>query len=71
MPVKIVYKGSICGSGNFHQLPRTGDFFKVNGYIFEVEAVMFCHGEGTINNVSAVLYLKDVMPEMEKKLKYY
>ena len=71
MPVKIIYKGTVCGSGNFHQLPRTGDFFKANGYIFEVEAVMFCQGEGTVNNVSGVLYLKDIMASTENKLKYY
>lgn len=71
MPVKFVYKGSICGSGNCHQLPRTGDFFKINGYIFKVETVMFCQEAcTTINNVSGVIYLADIMAETEKRLKY-
>lgn len=70
MPVKFIYKGSIFGSGNMHQLPRTGDFFRANGYIFKIEAVMFCNEVGTGNNMSGVIYLTDVMSETEKRLKY-
>ena len=69
MPVKFVYKGRVCGGGNCNQLPRAGDFYSTNGCIFKIEAVMFCQGVSTFNNISAVIYLTDVTLETEKKLK--
>lgn len=68
MPVKFVYKGNLIGNGNMHNPPHTGDFFKANGDIYRIEAVMFSNGPD--GNMFAVLYLVDVMPATEEKLKY-
>ena len=65
---KFVYKGNIVGEGKFYQLPRTGDFFKVNCDIYKIEAVMFSNGPDGF--MFAVLYLKDGMSETEEKLKH-
>lgn len=41
MQTDFIYQKKVVGSGNFPQLPRTGDFFDINGVIYRIEAVMF------------------------------
>ncbi len=71
METVFVYKGSVVGNGILHNTPSTGDYIKIPGGIFKIEAVMFNFNVNNVNcKVSAVLYLKDVMSETEEKLKY-
>lgn len=69
MEVVFVYKGNIAGNGVLHNTPSTGDFVNISGCIFNIESVMF-NFDVQGNKVSAVLYLRDVRPEIKEKLKY-
>lgn len=71
MTVRYVYKGSIIGAGTLSQIPRTGDFIELQAAntILIVEAVMF---QVLLDaSVVAMIYVKDVMSETEKKLRNY
>ena len=71
MQTDFIYQKKVVGSGNMPQTPRTGDFFDINGVIYRVEAVMFkVIPYSMCNNVNAKVYLVDVMPATEEKLKY-
>lgn len=71
MIVTYVYKDTIIGGGNLQIIPREGDFFEIKAFrtIYKVEAVMF----KTIlsGDVVAIIYLRDIMPETERKLRNY
>lgn len=69
METVFVYKGNIVGNGFLHNTPSTGDFVNISGGIFNIESVMFNFAVHE-NKVSAVLYLRDVRPEIKEKLKY-
>ena len=69
METVFVYKGNIVGNGFLHHIPSTGDFVNISGGIFNIESVMFNFNVSG-GKVSAVLYLRDVMPETKEKLKY-
>lgn len=71
MPVRYIYKGNIVVEGKLTQIPRKGDFIKIQYWdmIFNVDAVMF---ETLLDNhVVAMIYLTDVSVETEKQLRNY
>lgn len=78
MPIIYIYKGTVMsnkgvtiGHGNTPCIPRTGDFLEIQSAseIYKVSAVMFkILLEGTM---AAVVYLTDIMPETEEKLRKY
>ena len=71
MSVNYVYDGRIIAKGNLVSVPREGDFieFQAADKICMVEATLF--KVLLDGSVGAIIYLTDIMPKTETKLRSY
>jgi hypothetical protein len=71
MKVRYIYDGHIVGSGYLQVIPIEGNFveFQEIGKIYRVTSVMF----KTLlsGDVAAMIYLCDITPETEHRLRNY
>ena len=71
MQIRYIYKGRIIGSGHLQNIPIEGNFveFQEIGRIFKVTDVMF--KTLLTNDVAVMIYLCDITPETERRLRNY